>query len=110
VKLHCIGVNYNVKWDARLNCWSNLKHRAKLADSHFPHHIFNLVSIYIHPLHLRYKLLHGNTLLQNSAKFPLTDVLVFSYYFEIQIEHSDIYAKLSNAHSVLRHHSDVANV
>jgi hypothetical protein len=110
VKLHRIGIDYNVKWDACFDGWSNSEHRAEFADSHFSHHVFDFLSVYVSPLHLRHKLLCGNALFQNDAKFPFTFYLTSNYCFDMQIQHFDIYAKFTDAHSVLGHHSGVTNI
>jgi hypothetical protein len=110
VKLHGISVDDNVERDAHLNCRSNLKHRAEFANSHFPHYVFDLFFVYVPLLHFRYKDVCSNALFQYFAKSSITNGLALQFGFELQIEHFDIYTKLSNTNSVLSHHSTVANI
>jgi hypothetical protein len=118
MKLHCVDINDNIKWDARFDCRPASEHWTEFVHGHFAHYVFDCLFVgilrflvFVHLLlHLRHKLLRGNTLLKDDPKRPFAFYSAYKSWSDRQIKHFDVYAILSNANSVFSYHSAVANV
>jgi hypothetical protein len=110
VKLHCISIYNNIKWYARRNCRPDFQQWTELADSYLANHILDILFRYYRLLNLCYKHLHSDFLFKYSTICAFANAFTKLFWFEIQIEHFDIDAKLTNSHSVFGYHCVIVNV